>query len=118
MGTNNQLKLRSSNIIEKAKNNYEQRLEPVIELMDSFFTKDEDLELVRKLVPSSTWYRSLCYQTEKSWSCQRRVVTKVCYGSDGLKIRHVVTSLPAGKIPPSKLYTEKYCQARGDGKSD
>ena len=109
MGTNNQLKLRSSDIIEKAKNNYEQRLEPVIELMDSFFRKDEDLELVRKLVPSSTWYRSLCYQTEKSWSCQRRVVTKVCYGSDGLKIRHVVTSLPAAKIPPSKLYTEKYC---------
>ena len=109
MGTNNQLKLRSSDIIEKAKNTYEQRLEPVIELMDSFFTKDEDLELVRKLVPSSTWYRSLCYQTEKSWSCQRRVVTKVGYGSDGLKIRHVVTSLPAAKIPPSKLYTEKYC---------
>ncbi|MEA5536158.1 transposase, partial [Crocosphaera sp. XPORK-15E] len=52
---------------------------------------------------------SICYKTEKSWSCQRRVVTKVCYGSDGLKMRHVVTSLPASKIPPSKLYTEKYC---------
>jgi hypothetical protein len=77
--------------------------------MDSCFSKDEDLEEVRKLVPSSTWYRSLCYQTEKSWSCQRRVVTKVCYGSEGLKIRHVVTSLPASKIPPSKLYTDKYC---------
>ena len=37
------------------------------------------------------------------------MVTKVCYGSDGLKIRHVVTSLSASKIPPSKLYTEKYC---------
>ena len=53
--------------------------------------------------------RSLCYQTQKSWSCSRRVVTKVCYSSQGLKIRHVVTSLPAAKIPPSKLYTEKYC---------
>jgi hypothetical protein len=77
--------------------------------MDSFFSKDEDLEEVRKLIPSSTWYRSLCYQTEKSWSRQRRVVTKVCYGSEGLKIRHVVTSLPAAKITPSKLYTNKYC---------
>jgi hypothetical protein len=76
--------------------------------MDSFFSKDEDLEEVRKLIPSSTWYRSLCYQTEKSWSRQRRVVTKVCCGSEGLKIRHVVTSLPAAKITPSKLYTDKY----------
>jgi hypothetical protein len=109
MGTNSQLKLRASDIIEKAKNQYEQKLEPIIKLMDSFFSKDEDLEDVRKLVPNSTWYRSLCYQTEKSWSHQRRVVTKVCYGSEGLKIRHVVTSLPASKIPPSKLYTDKYC---------
>ena len=26
-----------------------------------------------------------------------------------MKIRHVVTSLPASKISPSKLYTDKYC---------
>ena len=77
--------------------------------MDSFFSKDEDLEEVRKLVPSSTWYRSLCYQTEKSWGRQRRVVTKVCYGGECLKIPHVVTSLVSSKIPPSKLYTDKYC---------
>ena len=77
--------------------------------MESFFSKNEDLEEVRKLVSSETWYRSLCYKTEKSWTCQRRVVTKVCYGSEGLKMRHVVTSLPASKIPPSKLYTDKYC---------
>jgi hypothetical protein len=109
MGTNNQLKLRASDIIEKSKRDYEQRLEPVVELMETLFAKEEDLELVRKLVPDSTWYRSLCYQTEKSWSRQRRVVTKVSPGSEGLKIRHVVTSLPASKIPPSKLYTEKYC---------
>ena len=109
MGTNNQLKLRASDIIEKAQKDYEQRLEPVVELMDTLFAKEEDLEIVRKLVPDSTWFRSLCYQTEKSWSCQRRVVTKVVQGSEGLKIRHVVTSLPASKIPPSKLYTEKYC---------
>ncbi len=37
------------------------------------------------------------------------MVTKVSYGSKGLKIRHVVTSLPASKISPSKLYTNKYC---------
>ena len=109
MATNNQLKLRASAIAKKARADYELILEPVVELMDSLFSKDEDLEEVRKLVPNSTWFRSLCYQTEKSWSCQRRVVTKVCYGSEGLKIRHVVTSLPAPKISPSKLYTDKYC---------
>lgn len=109
MASNSQLKLRASDVIEKAKNDYEQRLEPVIELTDSLFEKNEQLEEVRELVPLSTWYRSICYQTEKSWSRKRRVVTKVCYGSEGLKIRHVVTSLPASKIPPSKLYTDKYC---------
>jgi hypothetical protein len=112
MATNNQLKLRASDIIEKAKRDYEQRLEPVVELMDTFFAKEEDLEIVRKLVPDSTWFCSLCYQTEKSWSCQRRVVTKVVQGSEGLKIRHVVTSLPASKISPSQLYTKKYCPQR------
>ncbi len=109
MATNRQLKLRAANVIAKAINDYEQRLEPVIELMDSLFSKNEDLEIVGKIVPDSTWFRSLYYQTEKSWSHQRRVVTKVFYGSEGLKMRHVVTSLPAAKIIPSLLYTAQYC---------
>lgn len=109
MATNSQLKLKANQTIAKAKNEYEIKLSPIVELMDSFFEKNQDLEEIRKLVPSSTWYRSLTYQTEKSWSRSRRVVTKVCYGSEGLKIRHVVTSLPTAKIPPSKLYTDKYC---------
>jgi hypothetical protein len=109
MATNNQLKLRALDIIEKAQRDYEERLEPVVRLMDSLFNKNEELDEVKKIVPSSTWFRSLCYQTEKSWSRTRRVVTKVCHGSDGLKMRHVVTSLPANKISPSLLYTKKYC---------
>lgn len=109
MGTNSVLKLRASDVIDKAKHEYEEKLTPITELMDKYFQKDEDLEEVKTLVPISTWYRSICYKTEKTWSCQRRVVTKVCYGSDGLKMRHVVTSLHASKIPPSKVYTKKYC---------
>ena len=109
MATNRQLKLRASDIIEKAQSDYEQRLEPVTALMETLFSPDEDLEEVGKLVPESTWYRSLCYKTQESWSRSRRVVTKVCHGSKGLKIRHVVTSLSASKIPPSQLYTDKYC---------
>jgi hypothetical protein len=81
MATNSQLKLRAGDVIEKAKNEYEENLFPVLELMDSLFSKDEDLEEVRKLVPNATWFRSIYYQTEKSWSRQRRVVTKVVYGS-------------------------------------
>ncbi len=77
--------------------------------METLFAPDEELKEANKLVPESTWYRSLCYKTQESWSRSRRVVTKVCYGSKGSKMRHVVTSLPASKIPPSLLYTDKYC---------
>ena len=109
MGTNNQLQLRADDIVEKAKADYSLRLEPVTKLMETLFSPNEESEEVKKLVPESTWYRSLCYKTQKSWSRSRRVVTKVCYGSKGSQMRHVVTSLPASKIPPSLLYTDKYC---------
>ena len=113
MARNAQLKLRTKDIIEKAKRDYESRLEPITKFMESIFAKDEDLEIVGKLVKNSTWYRSLSYKTETSWSKKRRVVTKVEYGYEGLEMRHVVTSLPANKIPPSLVYTKKYCP-RGD----
>ena len=109
MATNSQLNLRAGDVIEKAKTDYESRLEPVTKLMETLFSPDEELEEVKKLVPESTWYRSLCYKTQKSWSRSRRVVTKVCYGCQGAKMRHVVTSLPASLITPSLLYTDKYC---------
>ncbi len=54
MGTNNQLQLRASDIIEKAKADYESRLEPVTELMETFFSPNEELSEVKKLVPEST----------------------------------------------------------------
>lgn len=103
------MKLRATEVIGKAKNDYQQKLEPVTVLMETLFSPEEKLEEVGELVPESTFYRSLCYKTQQSWSRSRRVVTKVCHGSKGLKIRHVVTSLPASKIIPSKLYTDKYC---------
>ena len=109
MGTNNQLQLRASDVLEKAKADYETRLEPVTKLMETFFSPDEELSEANKLVPEAIWYRSLCYKTQTSWSRSRRVVTKVCYGDKGSQMRHVVTSLPASKIPPSLLYTDKYC---------
>jgi hypothetical protein len=109
MATNPRLKSRAFDTIDKAKLDYEQRLEPVTKLMETLFTKSENLEEIPKLVPNAMFFRSINYQTEKSWSCQRRVVTKVCYGSAGLTIHHVVTSLPASKFSPSLLHTKKYC---------
>ena len=85
MSTNNRLKLRANDIIAKAKADYEAQLEPVVELMETLFSKQEELEEVPKLIPNSTYFRSIRYKTEKSWSRQRRVVTKVVYGNNGLK---------------------------------
>ena len=41
---------------------------PVTKLMETLFSLDEKLEEVGELVPESTFYRSLCYKTQKSWS--------------------------------------------------
>ena len=113
LSTNSQLQRRAHDVITKAKDDYGKRLEPVIALMEQIFSPDDEVSEAEQLVPPAIWYRSLCYKTQNSWSRDRRVVTKVTYGSPGVKIRHVVTSLPAEKIPPAKLYTEKYCP-RGD----
>jgi hypothetical protein len=75
MASNNQLKLRATSVIEKATADYQQRLEPVTELMETLFDRNSELEIVPTLVPESTWFRSIYYQTEKSWSRIRRVVT-------------------------------------------
>jgi hypothetical protein len=109
MATNNQLKLRASEVIEKAKIDYENRVEIGEAFLDTQGFQKEELETIREVVPNALWYRSLCYKTERSWSRSRRVVTKVEYGNEGLKMRHVVTSLPASRISPSLLYTKKYC---------
>ena len=85
MATNSQLKLRASDIIKKAQADYESRLEPVTKMRSTLFSPDEQLEEVGQLVPSATWYRSLCYKTQESWSRSLRVVTKVCHGSSRLK---------------------------------
>lgn len=61
------------------------------------------------LVKPCVLYRSLNYQTHKSWSRFRRVVSKVEYSSTGVNTRFVVTDLCADKVPPGKLYTQKYC---------
>lgn len=109
LATNNQLRMRSDALIKKASADYEQRLTPATSFLEQLFSPAEDLTAVKEIIPGSVWYRSLHYKTQTSWSRSRRVVTKVAYDSQGLKIRFVVTSLKAAKVPPAKLYTEKYC---------
>ena len=46
---------------------------------------------------------------KESWSRSRRVVAKVEYSYEEIDTRFVVTSLPINKIPPGRLYTQKYC---------
>lgn len=98
----------------KAKQEFEQKLSTVVSFLETVFKPDEELpELAGDLIDNSIWYKSLDYQTRDSWSRSRRVVSKVEYGKKGANIRFVVTSLPTNKVPPSKLYTQKYCQ-RGE----
>ena len=51
----------------------------------------------------------LSIRQKSSWSRSRRVVAKVDYSDEEVKTRFVVTSLPIKKIPPGKLYIQKYC---------
>jgi hypothetical protein len=59
-------------------------------LMESLLAKNEDLEEVPSLVPNSTWWGLFVLPNRKVMELLKgEVVTKVCYGSEGLKIRHV-----------------------------
>ena len=68
MATNNQLRMRASDVIVKAKAEYEQRLTPISSLMEELFSPDEDLTVAYELVRAALWYRSLTYKTQNSWS--------------------------------------------------
>jgi hypothetical protein len=94
----------------KARQEFEEKLSTVISFLETLFIPDDELiEMTSQLIDNSIWYRSIDYQTCKSWSRSRRVVAKVEYGTKGTNIRFVVTSIPTNKIPPGELYTQKYC---------
>ncbi|AUB35534.1 Spore coat polysaccharide biosynthesis protein SpsF, cytidylyltransferase family [Nostoc flagelliforme CCNUN1] len=82
----------------------------VVEFFETLFPPSPDLKNdAAVFVDNSVWYCSLDYQTLDSWSRQRRVVAKVEYSYKEVDTRFVVTSLPVNKIPPGRLYTQKYC---------
>lgn len=93
---------------------FEQKLSTVVSFLETMFKPDKELpEFACDLINNSIWYKSLDYKTRESWSRSRRVVSKVEYGVKGTNVRFVVTSLSTNKVPPSKLYTQKYCK-RGE----
>lgn len=93
----------------QARVSYEHTLQTVESFLETLFHPSEELKEVENLVLPCVLYRSLNYQTEKSWSRFRRVVSKVEYSHKGVNVRFVVTSIPTKKVPPSELYTQKYC---------
>lgn len=58
-------------------------------------------------------FTEFTYETNNSWSRQRRVVAKAEQIEGKENPRYVVTSLAAGNWPAQKLYEQLYC-ARGD----
>lgn len=99
---------------DRAKREFEEKLSTVVSFLETLFKPAEQLPgLACDLIDNSIWYKSLDYQTRESWSRSRRVVCKVEYGVKGINVRFVVTSLSTNKVPPSKLYTQKYCK-RGE----
>lgn len=58
-------------------------------------------------------FKDFCYQTLKSWSCERRVIGKAEYLSKGENPRFIVTSITDTNWTDRVLYEEFYC-ARGE----
>ena len=98
----------------RASQEYSRKTKPIVENIETLFPSSKDVKNdAATFVDNSVWYCSLDYKTLNSWSRNRRVVAKVEYSYEEVDTRFVVTSLPIHKIPPGRLYTQKYCP-RGD----
>jgi hypothetical protein len=110
LAPNNRLIQLSQSIQHRASQEYSAKIKPIIEFFETLFPPSPDLTNdAAAFVDNSVWYCSLDYQTLDSWSRNRRVVAKVEYSYKEVDTRFVVTSLPINKIPPGRLYTQKYC---------
>ena len=110
LAPNNRLLQLSQSLKYRASREYSKRIKPVVEFFETLFSPSSNLiSDAATLIDNSVWYCSLNYQTLESWSRSRRVVTKVECSYEEIDTRFVVTSLPINKIPPGRLYTQKYC---------
>jgi hypothetical protein len=94
---------------KKARAIYEHHKQRVESFLERLFNPETKFPEVENLVSPCVLYRSINYQTEKSWSRPRRVVAKVESNHTPCKVRFVVTSIPTKKVPPGELYKQKYC---------
>jgi hypothetical protein len=62
---------------------------------------------------ASRLYKDFRYQTQETWSRDRRVIGKAEHLAKGENPRFVVTSLSSEQVPARKLYEKLYC-ARGE----
>lgn len=76
----------------QARVSYERTKQAVENFLETLFHPEEEFQEVKNLVLPCVLYRSLNYQTEKSWSKFRRVVSKVESSHTGINVRFVVTS--------------------------
>lgn len=110
LAPNNRLIQATKSIKYRASQEYAAKINPIVQFFETLFPPSPDLKNdAAAFVDNSIWYCSLDYQTLDSWSRNRRVVAKVEYSYEEVDTRFVVTSLPVNKIPPGRLYTQKYC---------
>ena len=62
----------------------------------------------QKTRQASRVFTEFDYQTQKSWSRQRRVIAKADHLDKGANPRFVVTSLTAGEMDARSLYEDLY----------
>jgi hypothetical protein len=58
-------------------------------------------------------FSEFSYSTEKTWSCERRVIAKAEHLDKGANPRFIVTSLSSEEMAAQELYEKVYC-ARGE----
>ena len=110
LAPNNRLIQLAQSIKYRASQDYSRKIKPVVDFFENLFPLSPDLKSdAAEFVDNSVWYCSLDYKTLNSWSRNRRVVAKVEYSYEEVDTRFLVTSLSINKIPPGRLYTQKYC---------
>ncbi|MDZ8189775.1 MAG: transposase [Nostoc sp. ChiSLP02] len=110
LAPNNRLLQATKSIQYRASQEYSGKIKHIVEFFETLFAPSPDLkDDAAVFVDNSVWYCSIDYQTLDSWSRNRRVVAKVEYSYEEVDTCFVVTSLPINKIPPGRLYTQKYC---------
>ena len=109
--SNNRLRALTWGLEQRAKAAYEAQRQAVATTLAPLVGQSAtELETeLHRLVPPQVWHQSLTYRTIKSWSCERRVICKLTYDSNGPRRHFVVTSLSAQQAHPAHLHRYYYC---------